>query len=372
MDLSVNRCKTEDIRVTPVLQQTAFWSEVKKLQGVSSAAFSVSVASDELVVTAAAGDSSEDLLVLFQEIGDGFSIAYVPYGPELDPGPDNFGPFLEDLSEALRGFLPAGCILIRYDLLWRSPWSEEDDRFDENGDWLGPPELRTQEIRINFPTQKWNLRKAESNILPADTVFINLTRPEDELLASMRAKTRYNVRLAQRRGVEVVSADKSRLDSWYDLYRETCRRNGINLHGRFFFRAVADAAMVFGDGAADVELLIARAEGEDLAAMFLVSAGKRATYLYGASATEKRNLMPTYALQWEAIRRAKHKGCREYDMFGVSPSADKTHPLYGLYRFKTGFGGYIYHRMGCWDYPLNTEIYDQLRCLEMNSSGYHI
>ncbi|ORC38374.1 peptidoglycan bridge formation protein FemAB [Marispirochaeta aestuarii] len=372
MDLSVHPCKTEDIRVTPVLQQTAYWSEVKKLQGVSSAAFSVSVTSDELTVTAATGDSSEDLLVLFQEIGDGLSIAYVPYGPELDPGPENFGPFLEELSETLRGFLPAGCILIRYDLLWRSPWSEEDDRFDENGNWLGPPEQRSQEIRINFPTHNWNLRKAGSNILPADTVFIDLSRSEDELLDRMRAKTRYNVRLAQRRGVEVISADRTRLDTWYDLYRETCSRNGINLHGRFFFRAVADAATAFDDNSADMELLVARADGEDLAAMFLVSTGKRATYLFGASATKKRNLMPTYALQWEAIQRAKHKGCREYDMFGVSPSADKAHPMYGLYRFKTGFGGYIFHRMGCWDYPLDPAVYDQLRTLEMNSTGYHV
>ena len=62
--------------------------------------------------------------------------------------------------------------------------------------------------------------------------------------------------------------------------------------------------------------------------------------------------MPTYALQWEAIRRAKAAGCLEYDMFGVAPQTDPTHPMYGLWKFKHGFGGEIFHQLGCWDYPL--------------------
>ncbi|WP_319563181.1 peptidoglycan bridge formation glycyltransferase FemA/FemB family protein [Marispirochaeta sp.] len=372
MDVSISRRNKENIRVTPVLQQTAFWSEVKRLQGVSSRAFRISVNPNEADGTAGNDDLTDDILVLFQDIGDGYSIAYVPYGPRLNPGEENFGPFLEELSEILRSYLPEGCILLRYDLLWRSPWSYDKNRFNDNGDWLGPPEQKSQEIRVNFPTRYWNLKKAESNILPADTVFIDVRRTEDELLGSMRAKTRYNIRLSRRRGVEVVSADKTSLDTWYMLYRETCRRNKINLHGRHFFRAVAEAAKVFHGDSTDVELLIARADGKALAAMFLVTAGKRATYLYGASATGNRNLMPTYALQWDAIKRARRKGCREYDMFGVSPSADKDHPMYGLYRFKTGFGGYIFHRMGCWDYPLNTGLYEQMRTLEMGRSGYHV
>lgn len=82
--------------------------------------------------------------------------------------------------------------------------------------------------------------------------------------------------------------------------------------------------------------------------------------------------MATYALQWRAIQEAKAAGCLEYDLFGVSPSADPSHPLYGLYRFKRGFGGELYHRMGCWDYPLDENDYESCAAAEMNSQGYHL
>jgi lipid II:glycine glycyltransferase (peptidoglycan interpeptide bridge formation enzyme) len=103
--------------------------------------------------------------------------------------------------------------------------------------------------------------------------------------------------------------------------------------------------------------------------MFLVLSGKRATYLYGASSSTNRHLMSTYALQWDAMERAKERGCKEYDMFGVSPNPDPSHPLYGLYRFKTGFGGALFHRMGCWDYPLDGKTYEAYRTSEMAGAG---
>ena len=113
------------------------------------------------------------------------------------------------------------------------------------------------------------------------------------------------------------------------------------------------------------------ADDVPLAAMFLVMSAHRATYLYGASSSEKRNLMPTYALQWEAIRTAKTNSCAEYDLFGVAPCPDPSHPMYGLYKFKQGFGGELFRQMGCWDYPLNEERYDVLRACEMRSKGYY-
>mgnify|MGYP006303345875 FL=1 len=123
---------------------------------------------------------------------------------------------------------------------------------------------------------------------------------------------------------------------------------------------------------AHVELLIARAEQEPLAAIFLVITGQRATYLYGASSSKKRNFMATYALQWEAMKRAKQFGCTEYDLFGVSPTPNPSHPLYGLYRFKSGFGGSVFHRMGCWDYPLEPDTYTLFSAREMQQQGYHL
>lgn len=82
--------------------------------------------------------------------------------------------------------------------------------------------------------------------------------------------------------------------------------------------------------------------------------------------------MPTYALQWAAIKLARKNSCKEYDMFGVSRNADPAHPMYGLYRFKTGFGGRLFHRQGCWDYHFDAEVYDRFRAKEMVSQGYHI
>ena len=81
--------------------------------------------------------------------------------------------------------------------------------------------------------------------------------------------------------------------------------------------------------------------------MFLVRSEHRSTYLYGASSSKIRHLMPTYALQWAAICRAKAVGSLEYDMFGVAPSPDPTHPMYGLWKFKHGFGGDVFHQLGC-------------------------
>jgi lipid II:glycine glycyltransferase (peptidoglycan interpeptide bridge formation enzyme) len=256
--------------------------------------------------------------------------------------------------------------------LWESPWAKDESCFDCAGNWQGPPARESQEIRLNFETEKWNLKKANTNILPSDTLFIDLTRDEDQLLKEMKPKTRYNIGLAVRKGVVVRRADMRDLDVWYRLYKETCKRNAMFLHGPDYFRAVLRARMEDVRCPAEVELLIAESSGIPLAAMFLVLSGKRATYLYGASSSADRHLMPTYALQWEAIRKAKERGYTEYDMFGVSPNPDPSHPLYGLYRFKTGFGGQLFHRMGCWDYPLDHEAYDMYITSEMTAAGHHL
>jgi lipid II:glycine glycyltransferase (peptidoglycan interpeptide bridge formation enzyme) len=374
MDVTLSRKNRRLLRSTPVLQQTSFWSEVKERQGIHSLAVSLNVPAEELGLggEVSGPQVSEDILILFQVIGDNFCIGYIPYGPKIQPADDAFGIFLEELSESLRPFLPHKCIMLRYDLRWRSLWDENDTSYDENGIWEGPPPKRNQELRMNISTENWNLRKAGTDVLPSDTVFLDLRQDEDQLLAAMKPKTRYNMRLSRRRGVKVRSADTGELDTWYRLYRETCRRNGIHLHSSDYFRAVAEADKARISTTGEVDLLIAEAEGVPLAAMFLAYSSSRATYLFGASADRKGNHMPAYALQWEAIRRARLKGCTEYDMFGVSPTANPSHPLYGLYRFKTGFGGTLFHRMGCWDYPLDRDMYNHYAAAEMNGGGYHV
>lgn len=372
MRLSIERKSTHHIERTSILQQTAFWSELKGKQGLDSKAFDIKIkASSVLNSSTQYQFIQDDFLILFQDLGNDFKIGYVPYGPTIEPNEEHQGIFLEELSESLRPHLDSRCIMLRYDLLWESPWAKDDSRFLD-GDWIGPPEKQNQELRLNFSTQNWNLKKSNTNILPKDTLFIDLIKEEQDILFQMKSKTRYNIRLSQRKGVEVRKAHMDDIGIWYELYKETSKRNRIFLDHIDYFKTVLKTDAAYTKSPAKVELLIAEHNKKPLAAMFLVYSGKRATYLYGASSSENRNLMAPYLLQWKAIKRAKENGCTEYDMFGIAPYRDPSHPLYGLYRFKTGFGGNVFHRMGCWDYPFDSKIYDVIQTIEMNSKGYHI
>jgi len=358
---------------TAIIQQTAYWSKVKEMQGLTSKAYDFRVKSADLFV-----DAKEDafivgdLLILIQNLDADHCLAYVPYGPEIEPSEENQGFFLEQLSESLRTYLPKNCILIRYDLSWESHWAKDEDCYDLQGNWLGVPEKRIQEIRLNYNTENWNLRKANTDILPSNTIFMDLRKDQDSLMAAMKPKTRYNINLANRKGVTIKSLGMESLPVWYELYKETAQRNNFILGDINYFRIVLTAKANDTESPAQVYLLVAEVDETPLAAMFLVVSGNRGTYLYGASATQNRNYMATYALQWKAMQMAKDFGCVEYDFFGVSPTADPSHPMYGLYRFKSGFGGEIYHRLGCWDYPLDKQKYNIYSSMEFKNQSYHL
>lgn len=372
MTIDVIKKETRDVYHTPIVQQTAFWSEVKQQQGVVSAAFDFKVRNSDLYTgTGGRSYTHADFLLLLQSLNSEDSVAYVPYGPEIEPSEENQGRFLEELSEILRSHLPSECVAIRYDLNWRSHW-DTSDNYDHSGRWIGPPEKIYQEFQLNYNTIESNLRRANSDILPANTVFVDLHQSHESILARMRPKTRYNILLSKRKGVKVHRVGLENISVWYALYEETARRNNIYLNDITYFATVLATHADHTASPATVELLFAELNGEPLAAMFLVMSEHRATYLYGASSSNHRNSMPTYALQWEAICIAKSSGCVEYDMFGVSPGPDPSHPMYGLYKFKIGFGGELYHQMGCWDYPLNKDKYALFQASEMNSQGYHL
>ena len=372
MLLHIQQKDTEELYASPIVQQTAFWSAVKHTLGEDTIALNFKSRKSDLFHSDDDRFIVSDLLIVLQQIDKHHSVAYVPYGPELEPSDEFQSLFLEELSESIRPYLPNDCILLRYDLCWESYWAKDTNNFDENGIWKGEPDPHTQEFRFNFTTENWNFKKADSNILPANTIYLNLKQEENEILQRMKPKTRYNIRLSQRHGVAVKSAGMEEIETWYELYRETAQRNGILLNNIKYFRAVLSAKADDTRSPAQVRLLIATYNNEPLAAMFLVVSGYRGSYLYGASSSEKRNLMATYALQWEAIRLSKTAGCTQYDMFGISPTPDPEHPMYGLYKFKAGFGGKIYHSLGCWDYPLNREKYTLFRASEIHSQGYHI
>lgn len=354
--------------------QTGYWARVKQKEGERIRTFSYKISADILNPAAESTGrmSGNDLLLLIKYFDREHCIAYVPYGPKDEPFPENHGVFLEALSEALRPYLPKGCVALRFDLPWENQWALEDDYYDSEGNWIGQPAPEYREMRLNYKTHNGNLAKSRSDILPANTIFLEIRKNDDELLKRMKSKTRYNIRLALRHGIQVDTCGPEMLDTWYDLYHETAGGHNIRKHDKAYFYSVLTADT--SDLKSDVEtrLLMARHEDQYLAAMFLLLSKNRGTYLYGASSREKRRLMPTYALQWEAVKQSRAAGCAEYDMFGTAPDANSSHPMHGLYRFKKGFGGIMFHRMGCWDYICDQKGYRLYRALEINNQSYHL
>lgn len=371
MEIQIEPKQIIDAYRTPIVQQTSFWSKVKERLGLFSSAYEFKVRNRD-IYEGVGGFSctNADFILFFQYLNQEDYLAYVPYGPEVEPSENNQGAFLEELSEILKSYLPKNCIALRYDLNWESHWCKEED-FDEDGTWIGLPKSEFQEIKLNYGTCNRNLRKANTNILPANTIVLDLTQKESDLLQRMKPKTRYNIKLALRKGVEVRSMGIEGLKIWYDLYHETALRNGLFINDYLYFETMFASKMEGEDNEVKVQLLVAYYDGIPLSAMFLVLSSYRATYLYGASSSQMRNVMSTYALQWKAIQIAKANNCFEYDMFGIAPSPNPSHPMYGLYKFKQGFGGEIYHQLGCWDYPIEEDKYNYFSACEMNMQGYY-
>ncbi len=355
----------EEFKATNILPQTPFWGRVKGSQGFIPKGFELTISKDLLVSEASSIEKKdEDLLILIKYVDKDICFAYVPYGPKLEPAFENQGFFLEQLSESIKSFLPSDCIFIRYDLIWENQWAVEDEYFDSIGNWIGPPPNYTQEYRVNFSTVNWNLQKSLEDNLPKNTFFLDLTLNEYDLLYNMRYNTRYNVKKANKEGIRVREYGIEHIQEWYKLYFDTAIRHNMPVQNQEYFSTILKNQDNSKKGVS-VKMLMADKDGEFLSSMFLVLSKKRGTYLYGASTSCKNNLMASYALQWESIRMAKEWGCTEYDMFGSAPNLNQSHPLYGVHVYKKGFGGNLYHRMGCWDYPYNSKLYHLYRIQEV-------
>jgi lipid II:glycine glycyltransferase (peptidoglycan interpeptide bridge formation enzyme) len=179
-------------------------------------------------------------------------------------------------------------------------------------------------------------------------VLIGLGASGEDILRGMKPKWRYNIGLAAKKGVTTERRDEQGLDAFYALYRETAKRDGIAIHGPEYYKTLFACSRE--KAGQELRLYLAFHEGAPLAGIIILLRGSSAVYLYGASSNEKRNFMAPYALQWQAIQDARAAGCTEYDLYGIPPREDPAHPMAGLYRFKTGFGGRIIHRSGSWDY----------------------
>ncbi len=355
MKIDIKTKKIHSLFPTDIFFQTKYWGRVKSILGWQPMAFDFKSSDGQC----------GDMLILLRSLGNNLAAAFVPQGPETEPESEQYGLFLEALSHELMNYFHSSVAFIRYDLPWRAP--DAHGTMDRKKIYERPS-LRHRELRMNIGTSTWNLRKAVVDYTVADTLLINLEKSETELLACMKPKTRYNIRLAHKRGVHVFEAPKEKLRVFYHLYLQTAKRNG------FIPCSYRHCSSLFYDsgnyGESYEPLFLLAACGKDILAGAIVTiSGQRGLFLFGASANEQRNLMASYALQWEIMKMLKDKGCRIYDMGAVSPGAEIEHPFFGMYRFKTGFGGCIFHRKGSWDYPYKMEVYKAFRNYESLSDA---
>lgn len=188
-----------------------------------------------------------------------------------------------------------------------------------------------------------------------NTVMIDLSPSEEDILRRMKQKTRYNVRLAAKKGVTVRIGTNDDLPMLFKIFAETSVRDGFVIRGEGYYRLVWETYMESSDPHA--EPLIAEVNGEIVAALFLFWFAGRAYYFHGMSREEHREKMPNYLLQWEAIRRAKGAGCSVYDLWGAPDNFDENTRMWGVFRFKEGLGGEVLRTLGAWDYPSSLLLY---------------
>jgi lipid II:glycine glycyltransferase (peptidoglycan interpeptide bridge formation enzyme) len=203
-------------------------------------------------------------------------------------------------------------------------------------------------------------RISPHNIQPPRTVVIHIKDSEEQILAHMKQKTRYNIRLAEKKGVTVRAWDD--IESFQKMMLATGERDGFGVHALAYYKRAYELFHPKQMG----ELLLAEYDGKPLAALFVARYGNRAYYLYGASTNEERNRMPTYLLQWEAMKWAKACACEEYDLWGVPDEDEATleadfetrrDGLWGVYRFKRGFGGELMRAVQAMDRVYNPLLY---------------
>jgi peptidoglycan pentaglycine glycine transferase (the first glycine) len=268
------------------------------------------------------------------------SMLYVPKGPALDWDDTVLAARVLDEFEGLIG-------------RWRAIFCKIDPDVYYAGDvpsYLPRPANARAVARL-LAARNWCFSGEQVQF--RNTVLLNLDQPEEELLAAMKQKTRYNVRLAIRRDVKVYDGTIDDLTTMYELYLETSHRNRFPIRPASYY---LDAWGRFLE-AGQAHLLLATVDGEAVAGLVLFTFGPTAWYMYGASSHRYRERMPNYLLQWQAMRRARSLGCTLYDLWGAPDDLDESDPMWGVYRFKLGLGGELARGLGAWDYPLSQTAY---------------
>jgi peptidoglycan pentaglycine glycine transferase (the first glycine) len=188
-------------------------------------------------------------------------------------------------------------------------------------------------------------RIAPRQFQPRATIVVDISAEPQEILARFNTQVRYNTRLAERKGVEISAGGIERVDEFWRLYASTAGRKGFEWRAQSYF---AQLVQVYGDAAG---VFLARREGQALAGAIVVVFGDTAYYLYGASGGD-RSVKPAELVQFRAMQWARSLGATRYDMWGIPAHPTEDNPLYGVYRFKSGFGGKEELYAGALDAPL--------------------
>lgn len=268
--------------------------------------------------------------VLYRRLPAGLGqLAYVPKGPLVDWDDDGqLAALLAGFDEHVRG---DGAIALTI----------EPDLPDE-------PQAHEQLRALGFHPSPFD------SLQPRRTIVVDISNDEDAILAAMKQKTRYNIRLAGRKGVRVREAIETDMPAFHALVGITARRDRFGVHVPAYY----DAAHRLFVPRGWARLLMAEVGAEPVAAVMAFALPPRAWYFYGASGNTHRDKMPTYLAQWEAMRWAKSVGCTSYDLWGVPDEEEETleaaftrrqDGLWGVYRFKRGFGGRLARSVGAWD-----------------------
>ena len=321
------------------------------------------------------------------------SILYSPKGPLLDWTNESLRKHvLDDLQSFAK---KQGAIFLKCDpdvVLGTGVPHSADDAEDKNG----------SAIMSELKRRGWGY--SSDQIQFKNTVVIDLHSTEDELLARMKQKTRYNIRLAEKKGVSLRVGNLEDLGMLYKMYAETSVRDGFVIRDEAYYKTVWElfmkanqiqfsnspnsqsdseqasspstslsASLQFSnspisnlqspitnyreaspwDQLPHAEPLIAEVNNQPVAAIFVFYFAGRAYYVYGMSRDAHREKMPTYLLQWEAMKRAKLRGCTVYDLWGAPEVFDESDSMWGVYRFKEGLGGKVVRTLGAWDFAPN-------------------
>jgi peptidoglycan pentaglycine glycine transferase (the first glycine) len=266
----------------------------------------------------------------------GLRILYTPRGPVMDwRNRDLRQRVLADLIHLAR---QEKAILVKIDpevRLGEGIPGSSQDRPDPEG-------LQFQE---EISQSGWVLSNEQVQF--RNSAWLDLRGSEDDWLTRMKQKTRYNVRLAQKKGIQVRDGCAADYAFLYHLYAETSLRDGFVIRSENYYH---DVWQTFQSSNL-LDILIAEDNGHPIAAVFLFHFGEKAWYLYGMSNNESREKMPNYLLQWEAMRRAEERGCTVYDLWGAPEVFDESDSMWGVFRFKEGLGSQVVRTLGAWDYP---------------------